>query len=159
NAVAIVLSGTGSDGTFGVRKIKEHGGYALAQAEFDSQALQGMPDSAAATGLVDEVLQAEAMPNKLIHYRKHLQTTAAHKDSDGTRKDAREYLDTICTLLQERTGHNFTQYKENTLVRRIQRRMQVLQIESMPVYIERLRSESGERERLFHELLIGVTQF
>lgn len=159
NAVAIVLSGTGSDGTLGVRKIKAHGGYVLAQAEFDKHAQEGMPRSAATAGLVDEILQVEAMPANLASYRKNLNATAAHKDRDGTRTDAREHLDTICILLQEYIGHDFSQYKDKTLTRRIQRRMQVLQIESMVAYTERLRAEPDEREHLFHELLIGVTQF
>ncbi|HET6654754.1 MAG TPA: chemotaxis protein CheB [Gammaproteobacteria bacterium] len=159
NAVCIVLSGTGSDGSLGVRKIKEHGGYALAQAEFDNHAMDGMPHSAVATGAVDEVLKIEDMPAKLTGYRGHLHAAAAHKDSEGTRRDAGDHLETICKLLHERIGHDFSQYKDKTLTRRIQRRMQVLQVESMSQYIERLRAEPAEAERLFHELLIGVTQF
>ncbi|HET7586652.1 MAG TPA: chemotaxis protein CheB [Gammaproteobacteria bacterium] len=159
NAICIVLSGTGSDGTLGVRKIKEHGGYALAQAGADSHAMEGMPHSAAATGLVDEVLKIEAMPDKLAGYRSHLHAAAAHKDSDGTRTDAREHLDAICALLHERVGHDFSQYKDKTLTRRVQRRMQVLQVETMPDYLKRLQKEPGESDALFHELLIGVTQF
>ncbi|HET6546136.1 MAG TPA: CheR family methyltransferase, partial [Rhodanobacteraceae bacterium] len=155
----IVLSGTGSDGTLGVRKIKEHGGYALAQAGADSHAMEGMPHSAAATVLVYEILKIEAMPDKLTGYRRHMHAAAAHKDSDGTRRDAADHLEAICELLRDRVGHDFSQYKDKTLTRRVQRRMQVLQVETMPDYIERLQKEPAEAEALFHELLIGVTQF
>ncbi|HET6587100.1 MAG TPA: PAS domain S-box protein [Oleiagrimonas sp.] len=159
NAVGIVLSGTGSDGSLGVRAIKEHGGLTLAQAEFDSHAQEGMPYSAAATGLVDYVLQIAEMPAKLADYRRHLATVADRKGSDGARRDAADHLQTICRLLRERIGHDFSEYKTKTLTRRIQRRMQVLQIDSVPDYIERLKAEPRQLELLFHELLIGVTRF
>ena len=159
NAVCIILSGGGSDGSEGLREIKEQGGLTIAQAAFDEHAMNGMPTSATATGLVDFVLPVEEMPAKLVAYSKHLLTVEAHKDSDGIRQDAAEHLAKICSLLRGKLGHDFSQYKEKTLVRRIQRRMQVLQIDAMPEYVERLRKEPDECELLFHELLIGVTHF
>ena len=158
-AVAIVLSGVGSDGTLGVRTIKEHGGLTLAQADVDHEALQGMPMSAAATGLVDHVVAIEAMPSKLIDYQRHLNDVVGRKDGEGTREDAKEYLGPIAKLLGVRTGHDFRGYKENTLARRIQRRMQVLQIASVTAYIEHLKAEPAELDLLFRELLISVTEF
>ena len=158
-AVGIILSGVGSDGTLGVRAIKEHEGFTLAQAEFDDTAMIGMPRSAASTGLVDWVMSAEAMPAKLIEYQKHLTGVAERKGPDGTRQDAKEHLATITSLLRKRINHDFSGYKENTLIRRIQRRMQVLQTETVPAYVERLRREPHESDVLFRELLIGVTQF
>jgi two-component system CheB/CheR fusion protein len=159
NAVCIVLSGTGTDGTLGLRAIKEQGGLTLAQSEYDDLAMSGMPRSAAATGLVDHVMPVEDMPALLIEYREHLIQVAAQKDGDGTRLDAAEHLATIASLLRARVGHDFSQYKPNTLVRRIQRRMQVLQIDTVPAFIQRLRQEPRQLDLLFHELLIGVTQF
>ena len=159
NAVCIVLSGTGTDGTLGLRSIKEEGGLTLAQSEFDDTAMSGMPQSAAATGLVDHVVPVEDMPALLADYRQHLIQVAGRKDDKGTRLDAEEYLATITSLLRARIGHDFSQYKPNTLVRRIQRRMQVLQIDTVPAFIERLRQEPRQLDLLFHELLIGVTQF
>jgi two-component system CheB/CheR fusion protein len=159
NAVCIILSGGGSDGTEGVREVKEHGGLTIAQAAFDEHAMSGMPMSATATGLVDYVLSIEEMPAKLVAYSKHLLSVEPHKDADGTRLDAGEHLAKICSLLRSKLGHDFSQYKEKTLVRRIQRRMQVLQIDAMPDYIDRLRKEPSECELLFRELLIGVTHF
>ena len=158
-AVCIVLSGTGSDGTLGLRTIKEHGGLTLAQAEFDSTAMSGMPHSAAATGLVDYIVPVEDMPGVLTDYLQHLIKVAGRKDEDGNRRDTAEHLLAISALLRARTGHDFSQYKQSTLIRRIQRRMQVLRIDTAPAFIERLRKDSHQVDLLFREFLIGVTQF
>ncbi|MCY7399082.1 MAG: PAS domain-containing protein [Sphingomonas bacterium] len=159
NAVCIILAGTGSDGTLGVATIKEHGGLTLAQAEYDHQALPGMPQSAAASGQVDDILPADAMPARLLAYQKHLAGVAPIKDEDGTRTDASSHLSAIMAELRARTGHDFSGYKEKTLVRRLQRRMQVLQVTTPSDYIEQYREHPDELDRLFQELLIGVTQF
>jgi two-component system CheB/CheR fusion protein len=159
NAVCIVLSGTGSDGTLGLKQIKENGGLTLAQAEFDHTAMSGMPHSATATGLVDYVLPVEEMPAKLLEYQRHLVQVSGHKDGDGTRSDAAEHLASIIALLRVKVGHDFSKYKEKTLIRRIQRRMQVLQTDTVPSYLARLREDPHQVELLFRELLIGVTQF
>jgi two-component system, chemotaxis family, CheB/CheR fusion protein len=158
-AVCIVLSGTGSDGTLGLSTIKEHGGLTLAQAEIDSTAMSGMPQSAAATGLVDHIMPVETMPATLVEYHRHLIDVAGHKDADGNRRDTARHLSAITALLRVATGHDFSHYKQNTLIRRVQRRMQVLQIDTAPAFIERLRMEPREVELLFREFLIGVTQF
>ena len=159
NAICIVLSGTGSDGTLGMAVIKERGGLTLAQAEYDSHAMAGMPHSAAASGQVDEVLAVEDMPAKLMAYRLHLANVAEVKDGDGTRTDTGSHLTAILTALRVRIGHDFSEYKEKTLVRRLQRRMQVLQVDTPQDYLERLRDRPEELDLLFCELLIGVTQF
>jgi two-component system CheB/CheR fusion protein len=159
NAVCIILSGTGSDGTLGVAVIKEHGGFTLAQAEFDHHAMAGMPQSAAASGLVDDVLAVEEMPKRLIAYQNHLTGVAPIKTGDGTRADAASHLTAITDALRVRTGHDFSGYKEKTLVRRLQRRMQVLQVETPAAYIQQYLEKPEELDRLFRELLIGVTQF
>jgi two-component system CheB/CheR fusion protein len=159
NAISIILSGTGSDGTLGLTAIKEHGGFTLAQAEYDSHAMPGMPQSAASTGQVDDVLAVEAMPARLIAYAKHLSGVADSKDDEGMRHDAVSHLATIMGALRARSGHDFSQYKEKTLVRRLQRRMQVLEIATPAAYIERFRVQPDELDLLFRELLIGVTHF
>jgi two-component system CheB/CheR fusion protein len=158
-AVGIILSGIGSDGSSGVQAIKEHGGFTLAQAEFDETAMSGMPQSATSTGSVDYVLAVEGMAAKLVDYQDHMGKVEDHKDPDGVRGDAKEYLKDITALVRQRVKHDFSGYKPNTLVRRIQRRMQVLQIETVPAYIEHLRRDKAECDLLFRELLIGVTQF
>jgi len=158
-AVAIVLSGVGSDGARGVRMIKEHGGLTLAQAEFNHVAQSGMPRSATDTGMVDHVVPVEAMPALLAEHQRHLRAVAEQRDGDGTGTDVREHLAAVTGLLRAAVDHDFSGYKENTLIRRIQRRMQVLNIEDAPSYVERLKTDRGELQALFHELLIGVTQF
>jgi two-component system CheB/CheR fusion protein len=159
NAVAIVLSGVGSDGSGGLAAVKESGGLTIAQAEFDHQPMAGMPQSAAATGYVDYVLPVEEMPAKLIEYRDHLALVADRKDADGTRTDAGEHLATVLAVLRSKTGHDFAKYKSKTVTRRIQRRMQVLQADTVPAYIKHLRDDPRESEALFRDMLIGVTEF
>jgi two-component system, chemotaxis family, CheB/CheR fusion protein len=158
-AVSIVLSGGGSDGTIGLKAIKEYGGFTLAQAEHDSHALSGMPQSADATGLVDFVMPVEEMPAKLLQYQQHLKEMDGSKTADGTREDVESYIGQICTLVKGRTGQDFSQYKAKTLIRRIQRRMQLLQIDAAPDYVRLLRKDSRESQLLVRDLLINVTQF
>ena len=158
-AVGIILSGVGSDGSLGIKAIKEYGGFTLAQAEVDETAMIGMPRSAAATGLVDHVASVEKLPAKLLEHQAHLAKVEERKGTDGAREDVRESLAAITTVLRKRLKHDFSGYKQNTMVRRIQRRMQVLQIEAVPAYAEHLRREPSEGDALFRELLIGVTQF
>ena len=159
SAVCVILSGTGSDGAQGLATVKEHGGLTLAQAEYDHHALPGMPESATNTGLVDEVLPVEAMPERIISYRAHLANVASGKDRDGVRHDAAPTLTSILRALHARTGHDFSEYKEKTLVRRLQRRTQVLGLETPEAYITRLNEHPEELDSLLRELLIGVTQF
>ncbi len=159
NAICIILSGTGSDGAIGLTAVKEHGGFTLAQAEFDSHAMPGMPESAANTGLVDDVLAVEAMPDRIISYRRHLASVAAGKDDTGIHQDAASHLAAILHALHAHTGHDFSEYKEKTLVRRLQRRMQVLQVESPGAYFERVKKNPEELDLLLREFLISVTHF
>ncbi|MGI6854429.1 CheR family methyltransferase [Mesorhizobium sp. 1B3] len=156
NAAGVILSGTGSDGTIGLRAIKEHGGLTLAQeaAEYD-----GMMRSAVQTGLVDMVLPAEDMAAKLVDYFRHGNFTVADGERDRRKRDIAEQLSRIAALLRARTGHDFSGYKDNTILRRIQRRMQVLQIENPAAFYERLREEPQQVDLLFQDLLIGVTSF
>jgi two-component system CheB/CheR fusion protein len=158
-AVGIILSGVGSDGSSGIKAIKEFGGFTLAQAESDETAMTGMPHSAVATGLVDQVTSVENLPAKLLEHQAHLTKVEERKGTDGAREDVRESLAVITAVLRKRLKHDFSGYKPNTMIRRIQRRMQVLQIEAVQAYAEYLRREPSEGDALFRELLIGVTQF
>lgn len=155
-AAGIILSGTGSDGTIGLRAIKEHGGLTIAQddAEYD-----GMMRSAVRTGMVDFVLPLEGIPARLADYFRHLTDIDGRKGPDGVRLETTDHLAQICTLLRTRTGHDFSGYKDKTVARRVQRRMQVLQIDEVPDFIERLRKEPQELDALLQDLLIGVTNF
>ncbi len=118
-AIGIILAGTGSDGALGMTAIKEQGGLTLAQAEFDHHALPGMPQSATSTGQVDDVLAVEAMPARIVAHWRHLSGVEAKKDDEGTRTDAASALVTIMGALRARSGHDFSEYKEKTLVRRL----------------------------------------
>ena len=106
-AVAVVLSGVGSDGSIGVRTIKEHGGLTIAQAEFDHHALQGMPMSAAATGLVDHILPIEMIPAKLLEHQRHLNGVAARPVIAGSPHTSTGGFAQITELLLAHTGHDF----------------------------------------------------
>src|ERR1700722_7845137 len=159
NAAGIVLSGTGSDGTLGIKMIKEHGGLTLAQSEHDHSVMTGMPRSAAATGLIDHVMRVEQMSARLIEYQQHLNTATVQNDVTEARQVTARQRTTITALLRAGVGHDFASYNENTLTRRIQRRMQVLRIEKVQLSIKHLRDAPRERELLFQELLINVTEF
>lgn len=159
NAVCIVLSGGGSDGSDGLRAIKEHGGFTLAQAEFDHHAKSGMPSSAAATGLVDEVMPVEQMPARLLAYQRHLAAVRGQTGSDGVLDGDAGELARICRMVRSGVGHDFSLYKDRTLMRRIQRRVQVTHAESLKDYGDKLRKDPREVRLLFQEFLIGVTDF
>lgn len=158
NAVCIMLSGTGTDGTLGLRAIKEHGGMALAQT-LESAKHDAMPRSVIATGLVDHVLPVEEMPAKLLEYAAHLSSVNGNGKSSSIQEQIGARLGKIYALLQRRTGHDFGQYKRNTSIRRLERRMKALQSETVEQYVQLLEREPEEADKLFNDLLIGVTRF
>ena len=152
-AVGVILSGFGSDGALGVAAIKEWGGLTLSQAEFDHHAQSGMPQSATAGGLVDHVLLPRNMPEALLAYQSH----RTGGETEGAQLAAQ--LPTICAILKSQLDRDFTRYKQGTLTRRIQRRMNVLRLDEPARYADLLRKDPREAELLFRELLIGVTRF
>ncbi len=156
-AIAIVLSGTGSDGTLGVRDIKGEGGMVMAQTP-DSTDFDGMPRSAIATGMVDFVLTPAEMPGELIAYCGHAFGRVPDAPS-RTRTGTSEALHKIFVLLRAQTGHDFSQYKQSTIARRVGRRQAVHRIEQMDGYVRLLQHSPGEVDALFLDLLIGVTSF
>jgi two-component system, chemotaxis family, CheB/CheR fusion protein len=155
-AICIVLSGTGSDGTLGLRAIKEAGGMAMAQTP-DATEFDGMPRSAIATGLVDYVLLPAEMPAQLMAYVSHAYGKKSRPAATPRPKE--DGLNKIFVLLRAQTGHDFSHYKQNTITRRIERRMAVQQIDQIDEYIRYLQQNKAEAEALFHDFLIGVTQF
>jgi two-component system CheB/CheR fusion protein len=132
NAVGIILSGFGSDGALGVEAIKEYGGLTLTQAEFDHSPKVGMPQSAAASGFVDHVLPVQGMPAALLDYMHFRVRTDGAKGHDDVSPDVANHLGTISAVLHSRLGRDFSQYKSGTIMRRVQRRMQVLRVDSVP---------------------------
>jgi len=156
-AIGVVLSGTGTDGTLGLRSIKGEGGTLLVE-EPGTAKYDGMPRSAIATGLVDFVLPAEKIPGQLMAFarqafgRKAGPVTAARTRAMGD-------VEKVLVLLRAQTGHDFSYYKNTTIIRRIERRMAVNQIERVDEYVRFIREHPAEADTLFKELLIGVTNF
>lgn len=156
-AIGIILSGTGSDGTEGVRVIKEAGGMIMAQKPGSSE-YDGMPRSVIATGLVDYELPPAEMPGKLMAYVSQTPAKQLHSASLPT-QDAEGTLKKVFSLLRNHSGHDFSQYKSSSVGRRIERRMAVHQIESIEGYVQYMQQTPEEVEALFRDLLIGVTHF
>ena len=154
-SIAVVLSGMGSDGTMGIRAIKEKTGVVLVQ-EPTSAKFDGMPRSAINSGLADFVSPVEELPEKIIAYVTHrplAKADLALEDGAGSS------LEKIFILLRTHTGHDFSFYKRNTMYRRIERRMGIHKIDKINTYVRYLRENPQELELLFRELLIGVTNF
>jgi two-component system CheB/CheR fusion protein len=156
-AICIVLSGTGTDGTLGLKAIKGEGGMAMVQAP-ETAAYDGMPRSALATGLVDYILPPDKMPEQLIAYVQHAFGRRPAPVSPPA-PSAEDAMQKVFILLRAQTGHDFSQYKQATIRRRIERRMAVAQIDRLEDYVRYLRESPQETETLFRELLIGVTNF
>jgi two-component system CheB/CheR fusion protein len=156
-AIGIILSGTASDGTLGVRAIKDEGGMAMAQQP-DTAKYDGMPKSAVDTGIVDFIVPVEKMPETLIKYVKNpfLKSQGKLKLSDTTTKNQ---MQKIFAMIRRTTGHDFSYYKPTTISRRIERRMGIHQIKKLSDYVLYLQKNTAEIDELFQNLIIGVTSF
>lgn len=154
--IGVILSGMASDGTEGLREIKEKGGLAVAQepasAKFDS-----MPRSVINAGLADIVAPAEELPGRIMAHLKH--SPSASPKEAHVESSMRGAVEKILILMRSRTGHDFSFYKKNTLHRRIERRMGIHQIDKIASYVRFLNENPEELDLLFKELLIGVTGF
>lgn len=155
-AIGIILSGNGTDGTLGLKAIKEQGGMVMVE-EPTSAEYPGMPNSALATGLVDYVLPIEAMPTQLLSYIQHMMVPGSHME--GLALKAGELMQKVCIVLRAETGHDFSMYKDSTFTRRLERRMVVHEITDPARYLRLLQNSPEEVDTLFRELLIGVTSF
>lgn len=155
-AVAIVLSGTGSDGTRGIRSIKEHGGMVMVQDE-QSAKFDGMPRRAMATGLADFILPPEEMPHHLLSFVKHPYVSRTERSETLTTDE--DDLTRIFAVLRDKSKVDFTYYKPSTVNRRIERRMTVNQIHDIREYVRLLENNPSEVTNLYRDLLIGVTSF
>ncbi|NVN95894.1 MAG: PAS domain-containing protein [Bacteroidetes bacterium] len=154
-SIGIILSGMGSDGSLGLKAIKEKDGITLVQdpltAKFD-----GMPNSAINAVIVDIMAAANELPTKLISFLKLSTTNVQRLEIDNKSKSN---LEKIIILIRAQTGHDFSLYKSNTLFRRIERRMNVHQIDKIVNYVRFMQENPKESDILFKELLIGVTSF
>lgn len=154
-SIGIILSGTGSDGSRGIKTIKEAGGTIIVQEPSTAQ-FDGMPNSAISTGLVDLVLPAEKISNALFKFpNKRLQIIADDFESKSNENLFHKLLEEI----HKSTKIDFSQYKKNTLVRRLEKRMNINNIVSLEDYLSFLKSHPEENEVLKQDFLIGVTSF
>jgi two-component system CheB/CheR fusion protein len=156
HSIGVILSGMGSDGTLGLRAIKEKAGLMLVQdpatAKFD-----GMPRSAIDSGLADIVAPVDELPARILAYLKRTPLVRASELAlEGKTESA---LEKAIILLRAHTGNDFSLYKKNTFYRRIERRMGIHQIDKIAAYIRYLQDNTQELDLLFKELLIGVTSF
>ena len=155
-SIGIILSGMGSDGTLGLRAIKEKAGVVFVQAPASAK-FDSMPRSAIDAGLADIVAPVEDLPERIIAYLKHVPSEAI---SDLPLEDkTQSALEKIFILLRAETGHDFSLYKKNTVYRRIERRMSIHQIDRILHYVRYMQENPQETKLLFKELLIGVTSF
>jgi two-component system CheB/CheR fusion protein len=154
-SIGIVLSGMGSDGSLGFKAIKEVNGFLLVQEPTDAK-FEAMPRSAIDAVQVDIVAPANELPRRLMESLKHI--PKGYSDSISDNKDTSN-LEKIIILLRAQTGHDFSLYKKKTLFRRIERRMDVHQIDKIHNYVRFLQENPKETDILFKELLIGVTNF
>jgi len=159
HSIGVILSGMGTDGTLGLRTIKEKGGSVFVQSQ-DSAKFDSMPRSAIEAGLADIIAPVEELAGKIIDYLQYAPLVPPksnfHQEENDTNKNI---LAKIILILRTNTGHDFSFYKKNTLYRRIERRMGLHQFKNISDYARFLRSNVQEADLLFKELLIGVTEF
>ncbi|MFN4298615.1 MAG: chemotaxis protein CheB [Thermaurantimonas sp.] len=156
-AIGIILSGTGSDGTLGIKAIKEAGGMVMVQDEKTAK-FDGMPKSSIATGVVDFILPPSKMPEAIINYIKHPFIENKNAIEEILTQNI-DQLAKIMHILREYSGTDFSYYKENTIIRRLERRMSINRLNSIDEYLILLSTDDQEKDILYREFLIGVTRF
>ncbi len=156
-AIGVILSGTGSDGTLGTRAIKEAGGMIMVQDEISAK-FDGMPRSSIATGLVDYILTPSKMPDALLNYVQHPFIRKTRSSENILEKDY-DVLTKITMILRDFSGIDFSYYKENTIIRRLERRVSINRFNTLEEYLLFLSESDKEKDTLFREMLIGVTRF
>lgn len=158
DSVGIILSGGGTDGTVGIKAIKEAGGIVMAQSP-DEAAFSGMPRSAVGTGIIDFILPVAELAKRVLDIVKQRKEIDLPDTGDLESLEQNEVLQSIFSQLRARTGHDFSQYKRTTALRRLGRRLQVTKVSSLEEYLDLLRDEEDEAEALLKDLLISVTSF
>src|SRR5688572_7680649 len=151
-AIAVVLSGGGSDGSRGIRAVHEAGGLVVIQ-DVESAQFDGMPKTARDAGVADYVLPPEEMPGILLEHASR--ASMAPQPAD----DAGQGMSAVYRMLEDEFGIDFTHYKPSTVTRRIERRLQLARAEDIDEYVTRLRADREELDVLYRDLLIGVTTF
>ncbi|HZR72825.1 CheR family methyltransferase, partial [Bradyrhizobium sp.] len=157
-SIGVVLAGTGGDGTLGVATLKDHGGLALSE-KTASENSDLLVDSSTPAAIADFVLTPEDIPEHIQVYARHLRRLEEKQGFDEVLAAAATSLSRIADILRNKTGNDFHGYKQNTFLRRVQRRMQIVQIDGIAAYVDFLRNDKDEGLHLFNDLLIGVTEF
>ncbi len=157
-AIGVILSGSGVDGTAGLRSIKAEGGIVMAE-DPESAFARGMPASAVSLGLVDFLATPERIADELVRLSKHPYVASLHADVDPLVPDQETGLAALFTLLRQRVGIDFGSYKRTTVLRRIDRRMAIRRVSSLADYLDVLRAEPNESTALARDMLIHVTAF
>jgi two-component system CheB/CheR fusion protein len=155
-AIGVFLQDIAPDGVAGIKTLKEHGGFALGEAP--EHPSRGLSEAVDPDGIMDLLLPAEEMPPRIAAYIEHLRASGAAANAAPSAA-LQQNLGRIAAILRNKTGHDFHGYKQNTFARRVQRRMQVLQLDTMEGYLSALHADPAEVDHLFQDLLIGVTQF
>jgi two-component system CheB/CheR fusion protein len=162
-SAGIILSGGDGDGSLGIKAIKARGGLTMAQSkDGEGPRHPDMPESAVATGMIDFAIPVEEMGAKLAAFARAAAKLDPHIVSDPrdtSFKPSKAEIEAIYALLRKKVGHDFAGYKENTFLRRVHRRMQLINIATTSAYIEHLTASAEEVRTLFHDLLINVTAF
>jgi two-component system CheB/CheR fusion protein len=156
-SIGVILSGTGGDGTLGTATLKDHGGLAIAEKVASEKSDPFNANTPAA--IADYVLPPEDIPEHIQVYARHLRRLEEKQGFDEVLAAAATSLSRIADILRNKTGNDFRGYKQNTFLRRVQRRMQVVQIDDISAYVDFLRNDKDEAQHLFNDLLIGVTEF
>lgn len=157
-AICVILSGTGTDGTVGLKSVKEYSGISMAQDPDEAQ-YDGMPCSAIDTGLVDFVLPAKELAHKVVDQKKILSDVQLPLEEKELSEEESKALQDIFEMLRKTVGRDFTDYKRSSVLRRIERRMHVTRNASLKDYAAYLVKNSDEVKELFKDLLISVTNF
>ncbi len=157
-AVCVILSGTGANGSMGLKRVKEYGGVILVQDPKEAE-YSDMPRNAIATGLVDYVLPVSQIPDKIIGYKENLSAVRIPAEPLERPEIEEQALRDIFTQMRVRTGHDFTNYKRAAVIRRIERRINVYELPDLPSYASFIREHPEEARALLKDLLISVTNF
>jgi two-component system, chemotaxis family, CheB/CheR fusion protein len=158
NAIAVVLSGMGSDGTLGLQAIKAVGGLTVVQAPESAQ-FDSMPNSAIAAGCADILDTAGALPERILDYLDQIRSRALIDPETTRSPSSQDALNSIIALLRQQTRHDFSLYRSSTLHRRIERRLAIHGLSTLSDYASLLADNPQEVDLLFNEVLIGVTEF
>ena len=158
-SIGVLLAGTGGDGTLGTATLKDHGGLAIAERTASEHEAGQLLDGNTPAAIADYVLPPEEIPEHIQVYSRHLRRLEAKQGVDDVLAAAAASLSQIADILRNKTGNDFHGYKQNTFLRRVQRRMKVVQIDEVPAYVDFLRNDKDETKHLFNDLLIGVTEF